>query len=89
MNEYFLKLNESITKILVMAPPSVQKNIIIRGIFIGDICVSFVASAKNLGVILDNKLSFEQQISKIVKASFATLKTPNQVKGLFSNNELN
>ena len=64
MNEYFLKLNETKTRILVMAPPSVQKNIIICGTFIGGICVRFIDSAKNLGVILDNELSFEQQISK-------------------------
>ena len=35
MNEYFLKLNESQTKLLIMAPPSVQLEIVIRGIFIG------------------------------------------------------
>ena len=56
--------------------------------FIGDICVRFVDSAKNLGVILDSELSFEQQISKVVKACFATLKKLNQVKGFFSTDEL-
>jgi hypothetical protein len=36
MNEYFLKLNESKTKILIIAPESLQHQIIIRGIFIGE-----------------------------------------------------
>ena len=74
---YFLKMDETKTKILVMAPSSVQKNIIIRRISIGEICVQFFDSAKTLGVILENELSFEQQISKVVKACFATLKKLN------------
>ena len=88
MNEYFLKLNETKTKILVMAPHSVQKNIIKCGMFIGEICVRFVDSAKNLGVILDSELSFEKQIIKVVRACFATWKKLNQVKGFFSTDEL-
>ena len=31
MNEYFLRLNQTKTKILVIAPPSIQKEIFIRG----------------------------------------------------------
>ena len=88
MNEYFLKLNESKTKILIMAPPSVQCQIFIRGIFIGNDCIRFVDSAKNLGVILDNVLSFENQINKVVKSSFTTLKQLHQVKGYFSTDDL-
>ena len=71
-----------------MVPPSVQRNIIIDRIFNGEVCIRFVDSAKNLGVILDNELSFEQQISRVVKACFATLKKLNQVKGFFSIEEL-
>ena len=65
-----------------MVPPSVQRNIIIDRIFNGEVCIRFVDSAKNLGVILDNKLSFEQEISRVVKAGFFTLQKLNQVKGL-------
>ena len=68
MNEDFLKLNESKTKLLITAPPSVQCQIFILGIFIGNGCIRFVDSAKNLGVVLDNLLSFENQINKVVKS---------------------
>ena len=88
MNEYFLKLNESKTKILVMAPPSVQQQIIIRGIFIGNDCIRFVDSAKNLGVILDNVLSFENQVDKVVKSCFGTIRKLSQVKGFLSKEDL-
>ena len=71
-----------------MAPPSVQLEIVIRGIFIGKDCIRFVDSAKNLGIILDNVLSFESQINKVVKVCFATLKKLHQVKGFLSNEHL-
>ena len=48
MNEYFLCLNQSKTKILVIAPPSLQPEIIIRGVFLENTCIRFVDSAKNL-----------------------------------------
>ena len=88
INEYFLKLNESKTKLLIMAPPSVQLEIVIRGLFIGKDCIRFVDSAKNLGIILDNTLSFESQINKVVKVCFATLKKLHQVKGFLSEEQL-
>ena len=88
MNEYFLKLNETKTKILIMAPPSIQLQIVIRGIFIGNECIRFVDSAKNLGIILDNILSFESQINNLVKVCFITLKKLHQVKGYLSKEHL-
>ena len=88
MNEYFLKLNESKTKILIMAPPSVQSQIVIRGIFIGKDCIRFVDSAKNLGIILDSILSFESQIHKVVKVCFAMLRKLHQIKVYLSKDDL-
>ena len=88
MNEYFLCLNQSKTKILVIAPPSIQPEIIIRGVFIQNICIRFVQSAKNLGVILDHELSFECQIAKVVKGCYATIKKFSQVTGFLSEDDL-
>ena len=70
MNEFFLKLNPTKTKILVIAPPSIQPEIIIRGVFLEKECIRFVQSAKNLGVVLDNELSFTDHINNVVKSSF-------------------
>ena len=81
MNEYFLCLNQGKTKILVIAPPSVQPEIVIRGVFIENICIRFVKSAKNLGVILDDELSFESQINKVIKGCYATIKRLSPIKG--------
>ena len=70
MNEFFLCLNPGKTKILVIAPPSVKDKIIIQGVFLNNNCVRFVSSAKNLGVILDDELSFAPQITKVVQSCF-------------------
>ena len=88
MNEYFLCLNQGKTKILVIAPPSIQPEIIIRGVFIQNVCIRFVKTAKNLGIILDNELSFECQINKVVKGCYATVKKLSQIKGYLSEEEL-
>ena len=88
MMEYFLCLNKSKTKILVLAPPSVQPEIVIGGVFLENVCIRFVTSAKNLGVILDNVLSFEEQINKVIKACYATLKKLTQIKGFLSQQQL-
>ena len=49
MNEYFLRLNQDKTKILVIATSSIGKEIKIGGVFLNNTCVRFVDSAKNLG----------------------------------------
>ena len=71
MNEHFLCLNQSKTKILVVTPPAVKKKILVCGVIIDDdSCIRFVESAKNSGVILDSVLSFENQINNVVKSCF-------------------
>ena len=80
MNEYFLRLNASKTKILVVIPPSLRNQIVIRGTFINGDCIRFVHSAKNLGVLLDDELSFEKQILKVVKSCFFSIRTLSRIK---------
>ena len=88
MNEYFLCLNASKTKILVIAPPSIQPEIIIRGVFINNVCIRFVDSAKNLGVIIDNVLSFKTQVHKVIKSCYCTIKDISSIKGFLSETNL-
>ena len=88
MNEYFLCLNQSKTKILVIAPPSLQPEIIIRGIFLENTCIRFVDSAKNLGIVLDNVLSFDVQVNKIVKSCYLTIKNITLIKNFLSESQM-
>ena len=88
MNDFFLKLNPTKTKILVIAPPSIQPEIIIRGVFLENECIRFVKSAKNLGVVLDEELSFTAHIDNVVKSSFLYIKKLSQIKGYLSEEHL-
>ena len=72
----------------MIAPPSVQKQIFIKGVFLAGVCIRFVDSAKNLGVVLDNVLSFESQVNKVVKASYLIIKKLHQIKGYLSEDQL-
>ena len=58
MSEYFLKLNATKTKIMIVAPPSIREEILVNGTFINGKCIRFVDCAKNLGVLFDPELSF-------------------------------
>ena len=80
MNHFFLRLNSTKTKILVIIPPSLRNIIKIEGTFINNQCVRFVRSAKNLGVILDNELSFNEQITKVVQACFMMIRKLSKIK---------
>ena len=77
-----------IITIMVIASPTIQREISIRGVFLDGICIRFVQSAKNLGVVLDDVLSFENQVNKVVKSSYCTIKKLYQVKGYLTEVQL-
>ena len=80
MTEFFLCLNQTKTKILVIAPPAVKAKIIISGVILENSCIRFVESAKNLGFVIDSVLNFEEQINKVVKTCFLTIRRLSKVK---------
>ena len=88
MNKHFLCLNETKTKILVVAPPGVKERILIGGVILENCCIRFVDSAKNLGVILDSFLSFETQVNKVVKTCFHIIRKLSKVKMFLSQLQL-
>ena len=80
MHEFFLKLNANKTKILVIRPASLSRVICIKGTFIDGTCIRFVDSAKNLGIILDEELSFSKQVTKLVKSCYFTIRDLSRIK---------
>jgi hypothetical protein len=52
-----------------------------RGVLFDKECIRFVRSAKNLGVVLDSELSFADQVNKVVKSCFSTIRQLSQIKG--------
>ena len=61
-------------------PPSLAHEIRIGGTFVDGTCIRFVNSAKNLGVILDDELSFRKQVIKVVKSCFFTIRNLSRIK---------
>ena len=80
MSTFFLKLNKSKTKILVLAPPSVLSEIEIHGMFMDNNSIRFVTSAKNLGVWLDENLNFKAHIRKVVSSSFMVIRDIGKIR---------
>ena len=89
MIEYCLQLNPGKTQIMVFAPPRVLNEITINGVFLpGNICVRFVSTAKNLGILFDNTLSFKYHILKVKQDSFRMLRNINKRRFLFTQDQL-
>ena len=80
MSSFFLRLNKTKTKILVLAPPTVMSSIYIHGAFIGDGCIRFVECAKNLGVWLDKNLNFKCHVNKVVSSCFMVIREIAKIK---------
>ena len=89
MSLYFLKLNKSKTKILVLAPPAVMNSIHIHGTLVDEGCIRFVNCAKNLGVWLDENLNFKTHISKVVSSCYKVLREISKIKSFLSKESLN
>ena len=89
MKEFFLKLNATKTKIMIIAPLNIRQDIIINGTFINGQCVRFVNCAKNLGVLVDENLSMTDQVNKVVSSSFSTIRLLSRIKYFLSSDQLN
>ena len=88
MFEFFLMINCSKTLLMIVAPPSVMEQILIKGSFINGCCIRFVSEAKNLGVILDSYLSFDNQVKKVVSGCFNTLRKISRIKMFLTYDDL-
>ena len=88
MDSFFLRLNATKTKILVIAPESLNNSIVLKGTFIGETCIRFVESAKNLGVILDNELTFKEHVEKLAKACLMIIRKLSKIRDFLTYEQL-
>ncbi len=73
MTNNFLLLNSDKTEILLIKPKNSTQNILDHN-FQLDRCTVTSSTVKNLGVILDSDLSFENHISNVTKTAFFHLR---------------
>lgn len=90
MNQYYLKMNDAKTQIIVFGPSNILQNITIGGInnIAHGTSVRFVPTVKNLGIYMDAGLTMARQISELKKKSFYTLRNICKIRFLLTRDQL-
>ena len=77
---HFMKINPDKTELLLLYPPSLAREVIIKGIFIGEQCIRFSDFVKNVGVWLDRNMSLDKQVNTIVAHCYKILRDIGRIK---------
>ena len=89
MNQYYLKLNDDKTQIIIFGSSRILNDIKIMGVHISvGIPILFKTTVKNLGVQMDNRLSMMQQVMEVKKRSFRTLRNIRRIRSFISEDQL-
>ena len=88
MSSYYLKMNDSKTQVIIFGPTRVLNNVRIHGLNTVGTSIRFISTVKNLGVMMDNHLTFEKQIVDLKKKSFRTLRNVAKIRFLLSQEQL-
>ncbi len=83
MTNNFLLLNSDKTAILLIGPKNSKQNILDHNLQL-DGCTATSYTVKNLGVILDSNLSFENHISHVTKTAFFHLRNIAKLRNMLS-----
>ena len=75
-----MKINPDKTELILLYPPSLNKEVIIRGILFGDQCIRFSEFVKNVGVLLDRNLNMSKHINNIVSHCYKILRDIGSIK---------
>ena len=89
MNRFYLQLNDSKTQIIVCGSSRVLSEIQMQGVHLTmGTTVRFASCVKNLGVQMDNHLTFEHQIVKLKQNCFRTLRNICKIRFLLTRSQL-
>ncbi len=83
MTSHFLLLNSDKTEILLIGPKNSTQNLLDYNLQL-DGCTVTSSTVKNLGVILDSNLSFENHISHVTKTAFFHLRNISKLRNMLS-----
>jgi len=81
MTNNFLLLSSDKTEILLIGPKNITQNLIDYNVQL-DGCTVTSSTVKNLGVILDYNLSFENHISHVTKTAFFRLRNIAKLRNM-------
>ena len=79
-NLHYVKINPDKTEMILLRPKHLNKDVIVKGVFIDDECIRFSKEVKNVGVWIDENLNFSKQVNTIVSHGFKILKDIKRTK---------
>ena len=85
MSQNSLQLNDSKSEILLFGPPN---SIPAFQSQLGNLSNNIKGAARNLGVMFDSSLSFNQQVTKVVQSCFFQLRNIAKIKSFISFSDL-
>ena len=62
---HFMSINPDKTELLLLYPPSLNKEVIIKGVLFHDQCILFSEFVKNVGVWIDKNLTLDKHVNNI------------------------
>ena len=87
-NAHFMKINPDKTEILLLYPPSLSKEVIIKGVLFEDQCIRFSEVVKNVGVQIDKNLSMDNHVTNIVSHCYKILKDIGSIRKCLERKDL-
>ncbi|XP_056098168.1 uncharacterized protein LOC130076896 [Rhinichthys klamathensis goyatoka] len=84
MTRNFLLLNSDKTEVLLIGPKNYTQNLLQYDFNIEGCPVTFSTTVKDLGVILDRNLSFENHISSVTRTAFFHLRNIAKLRNMLS-----
>ncbi|KAI2644942.1 RNA-directed DNA polymerase from mobile element jockey [Labeo rohita] len=84
MTSNFLLLNSEKTEVLIIGPKTSACNNLQHCLILDGCSVNALSSVRNLGVLFDGNLSFENHISSICKTAFFHLKNISKLRPMLS-----
>ena len=79
-NAHFMKINPDKTELLLLCPSSLNREVIIGGVFLGDQCIRFSKEVKNVGVWLDRNMDLDKHVNFVVSHCYKILRDIGRVK---------
>ena len=77
---HFMKINPDKTELLLMYPPSLNKEVLIKGVLFEEECIRFAEYVKNVGVCLDKNLSMNKHVNNITSHCYKILKDIGKIR---------
>ena len=77
---HFMKINPDKTELLLLYPPSLNKEVIIKGVLFEGECIRFSEFVKNVGVWMDKNLSMSTHVNNITSHCYKILKDIGKIR---------